>query len=67
LLLLILDADSAAKIVEYAGAIATVILSAKAITIITPTKTDDAVYNALAKVLNILALNVGKDKNADAE
>ena len=45
---------------------------AKIVTTITPTKIDDKYFgkatvfvNGLLKVLNVQALNVGKDKNAD--
>lgn len=60
--------------VEYFVALGTVVLAAKSFTILTPTKVDDnalfgigKVYNLIAKVLNVAALNIGKDKNADAE
>lgn len=59
---------------EYFVAFGAIVLSAKSLTIITPTKIDDTaimglgkVYNLIAKVLNVAALNIGKDKNADAE
>lgn len=48
-------------------AITAVISAAKAITVLTPTKTDDRILNAVLAVLNFLALNVFKDKNADAD
>ena len=38
---------------------------AAAIAVITPSKTDDKVLNAILDVINALALNVGKAKNAD--
>lgn len=60
--------------VSYFVAVGSVVLAAKSITILTPTKVDDKalagfgkVYNILAKALNVAALNIGKDKNADAE
>ncbi len=37
----------------------------KAITTITPTTHDDAIVNNILRVLNIVALNVGKAKNQD--
>lgn len=46
-------------------AITAVVTAATLITILTPTKADDAVVNFLLKVLNILAGNFGKNKNAD--
>ncbi len=48
-------------------AITTVVTAATAITAITPTKTDDKIINGILKVLNFLAGNFGKNKNADAE
>lgn len=50
------------KIVMTAGV---VVLAAKAITTWTPTTADDAVLNKVLGVLNTLALNIGKDKNAE--
>lgn len=46
-------------------AILTVVTAATAITAITPTKTDDEILNVVLKVLNLLAGNVGKNKNED--
>lgn len=47
----------------------TLMVIAKGITAITPTKADDqfiaAWYNPIMKVINLFALNVGKAKNAD--
>lgn len=50
---------------QIAALIAGVIALANAITAMTPTKTDNEIWNAISKVLNILALNVFKNKNAD--
>ena len=38
---------------------------AAAIAAITPSKTDDKILNAILDVINALAINVGKAKNAD--
>jgi succinate-acetate transporter protein len=46
-------------------AITSVVTAATAITALTPTKTDDAIVNAILRVLNVLAGNVGKNTNAD--
>lgn len=45
-------------------AITSVVTAATAITALTPTKSDDRIINAVLVVLNILAGNVGKNKNA---
>lgn len=46
-------------------AITTVVTACTAITSITPTKTDDEIISKVLKVLNFLAGNFGKNKNAD--
>lgn len=46
-------------------AITGVVTAATAITALTPSKSDDKVLNTILKVLNMLAGNVGKNKNAD--
>ena len=46
-------------------AITTLVTACTAITALTPTKTDDEIINKVLKVLNLLAGNVGKNKNAD--
>lgn len=46
-------------------AITTVVTASTAITALTPTKTDDKIVNGILRVLNFLAGNVGKNKNAD--
>ena len=52
--------------VVYLPAVAGVVAAASAVTALTPTKVDDTVVDAVLKVLNFLALNVGKNTNADA-
>ncbi len=48
--------------------IATAVLSAATvITALTPTTADDKIVGFILKLLNLLAGNVGKNKNADAE
>lgn len=49
----------------WLAAITAVVTAATAITALTPTKTDDAWINAILRVLNILAGNVGMNRNAD--
>lgn len=46
-------------------AITTVVTAATAITALTPSKTDDEIVNKVLKVLNFLAGNFLKNKNAD--
>lgn len=48
-------------------AITAVVTAATAITMLTPTTTDDKVINAILKVLNFLAGNFGKNVNYDDE
>lgn len=50
---------------EWVVAITTVVTAASAITALTPTKVDDQILASILKVLNFLALNIGKNKNAD--
>jgi hypothetical protein len=47
-------------------AITALVTAATAVTALTPSKADDKVVNMLLKVLNILAGNFGKNKNADS-
>ncbi len=48
-------------------AITGVVTAATAVTAITPTTVDDKILNSILKVLNFLAGNFGKNKNADDE
>ena len=50
---------------DWLLAITAVVTSANAITALTPTQTDDKILNAILRVLNILSLNIAKNKNAD--
>ena len=46
-------------------AISGVVTACTAITAITPTNVDNKILDALLTILNVLAGNVGKNKNAD--
>lgn len=61
----ILEILSSDEFEAWYHAITAVIASASAITMLTPTTTDDKIYNGVMKVLNFLSLNVFKNKNAD--
>jgi len=50
------------KIITIAMA---VLSSATVITAMTPTKADDKIVGFILKLLNLLAGNIGKNKNAD--
>jgi len=49
----------------WMSAITALVTAATAITALTPTKADDKFLSVLLRVLNVLAGNVGKNKNAD--
>ena len=49
----------------WLNALTALVTAATAITALTPSKSDDKVLNTILKVLNFLAGNVGKNKNAD--
>ena len=46
-------------------AITGVVTAATAITALTPSRSDDLVIDKVLRVLNVLAGNVGKNRNAD--
>lgn len=50
---------------QWITALMGVCTAATAITALTPTKADDKVLKVILGVLNLLAGNVGKNKNAD--
>lgn len=50
----------------YLAAITGLVTAASVVTALTPTESDNKVVNVILRVLNVLALNVGKNKNADA-
>lgn len=69
------DGDAGGFLVAFSGffeafpawltAITAVVTAATAITALTPSKTDDEIVNKILKVLNFLAGNFLKNKNAD--
>jgi len=59
-LLALLDAAPA-----WLHAITALVTAATAVTALTPSTADDKVLNMVLRVLNLLAGNVGKNKNAD--
>ncbi len=46
-------------------AVTSVVTAATAITALTPSTADDKIIDTVLRVLNLLAGNVGKNKNAD--
>ena len=49
----------------WLNAILALMVAASAITALTPSKKDDEILQKIINVLNVLALNIGKNKNAD--
>ena len=49
----------------WINALTALVTGATALTLLTPTKTDDKILNSVLRVLNIIAGNFGKNKNAD--
>ena len=58
-------AELVAQMPVWLSAVTALVTAAAGITAITPTKTDDKIVSTILRVLNILALNVFKAKNAD--
>ena len=52
---------------DWLSAVTGLVTAASAVTALTATKTDDKIVNVILKGLNFLAINVFKNKNADAE
>tara|TARA_X000001382_G_scaffold129536_1_gene121809 strand:+ start:437 stop:628 length:192 start_codon:yes stop_codon:yes gene_type:complete len=50
---------------EWLNAICLVLSSCTALTILTPSKSDDKILNTILKVLNFAAGNFGKNRNKD--
>lgn len=51
----------------WLNAITALVVALSGITALTPTKSDNKAVDVLLKLVNFLALNIGKNKNADAE
>ena len=47
-------------------AITALVTAVNAVTILTPTKHDDAILGKILGVLNFISMNFGKNRNADA-
>ena len=52
---------------DWLNALSALVLGATGITLLTPTKKDNEILDAVSKVLNFLAGNVAHNKNADSE
>ncbi len=52
---------------EIVATVTAIISVATVITAITPSKSDDKILAGILKFINLLAGNIGKNKNADAE
>lgn len=53
------------EVIDWVEALTILVTGATAVTAITPTKTDNDIVNAILKVLNFIAGNILKNKNAD--
>ena len=53
------------NIPDWVTAATTIVTAATAITAVTPTQTDDKIVSVILKVLNFLAVNFNRNKNAD--
>ena len=51
----------------WVSAITALVTAATAITALTPTKTDDKAISFILRILNLVAGNIGKNKNKDDE
>lgn len=58
--------DLISNLPQYLEIASYIIVAATAITSMTKTKSDDKVVNFIKKILNFLAGNFGKNKNADS-
>ena len=62
-----MDATEIAVVVEQVlQIVAVVVLAANAVTAVTPSTSDNVVLDRVLAFINVLSLNVGKNKNADA-
>ena len=50
---------------DWLAALTAVVTAANGITALTPSKADNKAVAATLKVLNVLSMNIGKNKNAD--
>lgn len=53
------------SIEDYLTIVTAVITIANVITSMTPSKSDNLIMDKILKILNLVSLNIGKNKNAD--
>tara|TARA_R110000824_G_scaffold59839_1_gene160368 strand:- start:689 stop:889 length:201 start_codon:yes stop_codon:yes gene_type:complete len=51
----------------WLAAISLIVAGLSAVTALTPSTSDDAIVQKILNILNFLSLNIGKNKNADAD
>jgi len=49
----------------WVAALTALVTAANAITVLTPTKSDNDILKPVLRILNILSVNFGKNRNAD--
>jgi len=54
-----------ANVPDILAAAGTVCVAANAITVLTPTKSDDKVLGWILSIINFLSMNFGKNRNKD--
>ena len=55
------------QVPNWIFALTTLCVAANAITALTPTKADDKIVGGILQCLNVISLNVGKNRNLDEE
>lgn len=67
LILTIWDALTSIIPAQYLGLVGAIVLLANSATVFMDTESTNPAMKIVKKILNVLSLNVGKNKNADAE